>query len=120
MEAFFSALKRKQLKDTAVEALTLLGHTEAATELQSAGRLTDAAIERTIKLTRGDVVETPETPETPIDEDDIQDEDALNIGQIEQLVADGKVKKAKKAFKAQFSKDHPNYKALKKLIKAAK
>lgn len=50
-------------------------------------------------------------------------EDKLTVGDIKTLVESGKKKKiqrAKEAFKAQFGKDHPNYKELKKLFKKVK
>ena len=109
MEAFFSALKRRQPKEIAAEALELLGHLEAATELRETSRLTDAAIERTIKLTQ----ETTE-PVEPLDEQaDLGDvvgpcdltyaDDSVvdhSFEEIRELIAKGKGKKALKLIKA--------------------
>jgi hypothetical protein len=44
----------------------------------------------------------------------------LTVGEIKDMVATGKkkkIKQAKKAFKDQFEKAHPQYKELKKLFK---
>ena len=46
--------------------------------------------------------------------------DILNVGEIKTLALSGKkkkIKQAKKAFKTQFKKEHPNYKELKALFK---
>lgn len=98
-----SAIKRKDIKTIVVLLLEAEGKEKEAQEFADATRITNALIDRTC-LTDVEV--------------DVE-VDVLNIVDIKALVEAGDVKTAKKAFKEQFDKEHPNYKELKKLIKKA-
>ena len=117
-KAFIAAIKRRDVKELVAQTLETEGKPEQAKEVRDASRLTYALIARTCI----DEVETdiPEEVEEVEEVEAVETEDLLTVGDIKALIKNGKVKKAKAAFKAQFDKSHPNYKELKKLIKGAK
>ena len=123
--ALVSALKRKQVKEVLAELLVINGKEEEAQEVKDASRFTNALIDRTVASSLPQAEpETTEEDVTVEDEEETTNEaDApITVADIKALVESGKkkhIKAAKKAFKAQFSKEHPNYKELKKLIKEA-
>lgn len=143
-EHFAAAMKRKDVKELGAIILEdIYGDEAAAKELRDASRVTDALINRTCVATTGasepeeseqeetaktaepeeTELETQPEPEEQVGGGEVKSEDTLNIGQIKDLLKKGdekSFKKAKKAFKAQFAEDHPNYDELKKLIKKAK
>ncbi len=101
--------------------LAMLGaDEEAIAEAKGASRVTSALIIRSFEpyLDVEESKETPEPEKTAESEPTPQEEvsDRLSVGDIKALVVEGKVKKAKKAFKAQFAKDYPDRKQLKKEI----
>lgn len=140
-EAFASAMKRKDVKELgAIILREVFDDPEAAELLEAATRITVPLIDKTCGAARGEnkkidrrghgdepgePEETEDTPETDekVGGGEVASDETLNIGEIKALLEKGdkkSVKKAKKAFEAQFAEDHPNYKELKKLIKAAK
>ena len=122
-EALKSALIRKDVKTVYAIMLDNNEMAEQAEEVRQASRFTKALVDRTCPK----VEEVEEKFEEPLPEFAeaavIEAQDApITVADIKALVASGKkkhLKAAKKAFKAQFSKEHPNYKELKQLIKEA-
>ena len=101
--------------------LTMLGaDEEVVAEAKGASRVTSALITRCFKpfMDATEDKETPEPKESTEEAPECQetDSDKLTVGELKALVAEGKVKKAKKAFKRQFGEDYPDRKALKKEI----
>jgi len=128
-DAFWSAVKRKSMGEILAAAFTGVGEDGAATIATDTTRMTDAAIVRMRAALSGKVAEdegstTEDPPADPTDVDYAdKDADTLTVADIKLLLESGKkknIKAAKKAFKEQFAKEHPNYKELKKLIKQAK
>ena len=102
--------------------LTMLGaDEEVVAEAKGASRVTSALITRCFKpfMDETEDKETPEPKESTEEAPEChltEDSDKLTVGELKALVAEGKVKKAKKAFKRQFGEDYPDRKALKKEI----
>lgn len=132
-KSIVGAIKRKDVKALAGEILRSEGLDTEADEIEQAGRLTTALIDRTCVAVDAeesedvDATEVEDTDEPTLDEDEVEsnasDKDVYNIGEIKALCKKGdkkSVKKAKKAFEDQFDEDHPNYDELKKIIKKAK
>ena len=130
-DTFFSAVKRKAIGEILATAFGQAGYEEAAEIAKNTTRITDAAITRMRDAMSKPVEE--QSSKCPVDDDEFEDETkpateevntvALMVSEIKGLVATGKkknIKIAKKAFKDQFSKDHPQYKELKKLFKKDK
>ena len=137
-EALLSALIRKQPKDILAVLLEIDGKPEVAETVRQASRFTKALVDRSVTLTHEQVQmekeaaweksceekfeePLPEFAEAAVQAAEIL-EAPITVADIKALVASGKkkhLKAAKKAFKAQFSKEHPNYKELKQLIKEA-
>ena len=122
-EALLSALIRKQPKDILAVLLEIDGKPEVAETVRAAGRFTKALVDRSVTLEPCCEEEKFEEPLPEFAEAAVEDvQEVVTVADIKALVESGKkkhLKAAKKAFKAQFSKEHPNYKELKQLIKEA-
>ena len=141
-DAFWSAVKRKNMSDMLTMFFEAGNCPLASAVAKDTTRLTDASITRMRKALAEDLGEVPEVSNEDVDtameegcdpitdaEDEAnaeevttedEDETRLTVGDIKAMVASGKkkkIKEAKKAFKEQFAKDHPQYKELKKLFK---
>jgi len=121
-----AAIKRKDVKAMAILVLLHDGSTEEAALLQAATRLTVATIDRTCVAVDLDDVEDVDPVETTDEPEKLtyadKDAEVLTVGDIKALCKEGSkksIKAAKKAFKEQFGKEHPNYKEMKKAIKNA-
>jgi len=106
-DEYFSALKRKNIKDILMVTLNILGETAAAAELDKNSRMTNATFDR-VRALFGTTLDTPveeEKFEEPLPEFDEVMEEADNEllaihTDIENLLAKGKGKKALKLIKA--------------------
>ena len=126
-EALLSALIRKQPKDILAVLLEIDGKPEVAETVRQANRFTKALVDRSVTLEPCCEEEKfeeplPEFAEAAVEDETTEEDITITVAGIKALVETGKkrhLKAAKKAFKAQFSKEHPNYKELKQLIKEA-
>ena len=123
-DTFWSAVKRKNLPDVLEIVFAQAGLEDASEVAHNTKAMTEAAILR-MKAAMGEVPETVETEDVEETmakdvEPTYADNPAVTVGDIKMLIASGKkknIKAAKKAFKAQFDKKHPQYKEIKKLLK---
>ncbi len=132
-DAFWSAVKRKNMSEILTAAFIAVGEDEVAGIAKETTRMTDAAITRMRSALgaegsaedEGTDTEDDHTEEVAAKEavkEQHEDDFKVTVGDIKLLVGEGSkksLKAAKKAFKEQFAEDHPNYKELKKLIKKA-
>ena len=125
-DTFWSAVKRKNLPDVLEIVFVQAGLEDAAKVAHDTNAMTAAAILR-MKSAMGEV---PEIKEDEVVEEtmakDVEptyaDEasEVITVGDIKMLIASGKkknIKAAKKAFKKQFAKGHPQHKEIKNLLK---
>lgn len=112
-DAFFSAVKRKDMHDLLVIIFTETGFDKAAQEAKEMTRVTDAALRRIRDTLNSDeevvdeVVEEERKPEELTyaddlvkDEEEVENELVKLIDDVKSAIESGKKKKAKKAFKA--------------------
>jgi hypothetical protein len=130
-DSFWSSVKRKQIQEILAVVFEEAGHAQAAEIARNTSRMTELAMTKmrnalaeqhpVEEIDESDLVEDSDKAIDPT-ELDYADEDAnrLTVGDIKALIKTGKkknIKAAKKAFKEQFAKGHPQHKELKKLFK---
>ena len=101
-----SVLKRNDRREMTLSIFEACENEEAAATIRDTSRITAALIDRLAVVRKGE--STPEPKEAAEEPASVQenDSDRLNVAELKALVAKGKIKKAKKAFKKQFAKDY--------------
>ena len=96
-----SAIKSKRLNEIVAEILRSDGLDAEATEMESAGRMTVALIDRTCKATDLEESEKVEAPKPEVEkEEELKEHGSDGLNDVRKAIEKGKGKKALKLIKA--------------------